>query len=285
MSRLAIIGGSGLSRIPGVGDVVSFSPEPTAWGQPNAAFSMSEAGDIIFMSRHGKGHQITPDEINYRANIAALKALGVTQIVSMSAVGGLVEEASPGTLVMVDQFIDRTVSRKPSFFGEGIVAHVSLADPTCKSLRQSLLSAADEAGVSCLAAGTYLAMEGPQFSTRAESVLYRSWGASVIGMTNMPEARLAREAEICYQTVAMVTDYDAWRPVEEVVSVEAVLRVLEKNALTAKKLLEIFLQSHHQDICHEGCRHALDHAVITDPGSWPQPTVAKLSEIAPRIFS
>lgn len=248
---------------------------------------MAGEGDdaVLFVARHGPGHSVPPHQVNYRANIAAIKAAGVEEIISISAVGGLVEEAAPGTIVFVDQFIDRTVSRAATFFEDGVVAHVSMAEPACSSLRKRLIASANDVGIEHLTQGTYLAMEGPQFSTRAESKMYKSWGATVIGMTNMPEARLAREAEICYQTVALVTDYDAWRPHEEAVSVEAVLEILKSNAGKARMLLEAFLSSHYTHDCDVGCRHALEHAVITAPEHVSEDTKLRLATIAPRIFT
>ena len=287
MARLAVIGGSGLAGLAQLGEAIPFVPQTTPWGDPSAIFSMAGQGDdaVLFVARHGPGHSVPPHQVNYRANIAAIKSAGAEEIISISAVGGLVEEAAPGTIVFVDQFIDRTVSRQATYFEDGVVAHVSMADPACRSLRERLVASATDVGLDYLSKGTYLAMEGPQFSSRAESMMYRSWGATVIGMTNMPEARLAREAEICYQTVALVTDYDAWRPHEDAVSVEAVLQVLKENAQKARQLLNAFFSSHHHGQCQAGCRQALDYAMITDPQQIDDATKMRLSQIAPRKFS
>ena len=241
---------------------------------------------IAFLPRHGRGHKIPPSEINYRANIDALKRLGVTDIVSVSAVGSLREHLTPGMFVIVDQFIDRTFAREKSFFGNGLVAHVSMAHPVCSRLGQHLHAAAQQVGIPAARGGTYLVMEGPQFSSLAESELYRSWQCDVIGMTNMPEAKLAREAEICYATVAMVTDYDCWHPNHDDVTVDAIVKVLLANADKARALVKNVAPRVHSDTraaaC--GCRSALQYAIITAPEARDAAMVKKLSGVAGRIL-
>ena len=240
----------------------------------------------VFRPRHGGGHRIAPSDINFRANIDALKRSGVTDLVSVSAVGSLKEQLPPGTFVLVDQFIDRTIARQKSFFGTGMVAHVSLAHPVCRRLGDHLEAAAAAAGINTVRGGTYLVMEGPQFSTKAESELYRSWGCDVIGMTNMPEAKLAREAEMCYATVAMVTDFDCWHPDHDAVTVQQIIHVLLANADKARSLL------HHAAprIGVDGqapacaCRHALDHALITAPEVRDPAMLARLDAVAGRVL-
>src|ERR1700761_8907681 len=259
--RIGILGGSGLYQIDGLSDVEWRSVE-TPFGTPSDELCFGRLGgvDVVFLPRHGRGHKISPTEINYRANIDALKRSGVTDILSLSAVGGLQEQFAPGSFVVIDQFIDRTFAREKSFFGTGCVAHVSMAKPVCRRLGDAVMAAGEAAGIALHRGGTYLAMEGPQFSTLAESELYRSWGCAVIGMTNMPEAKLAREAEICYATVAMVTDYDCWHPGHDDVSVEVVIRVLLGNADKAKNLVKAAVPAlgHHEGPCHAGCQTALD---------------------------
>jgi 5'-methylthioadenosine phosphorylase len=240
----------------------------------------------VFLPRHGRGHRIPPSDLNFRANIDALKRVGVTEILSVSAVGSLRAELSPGTFVIVDQFIDRTVARKKSFFGPGLVAHVSVADPVCRRLGDHLEAAARGTGIPAVRGGTYLAMEGPQFSTRAESELYRAWGCDVIGMTNMPEAKLAREAEMCYATVAMVTDYDCWHPDHDDVSVEAVVRVLLANAAKAKQMVAALAPRlrDRKGLCEAGCHRALDTAIITAPEARDPDMVRMLDAVAGRVL-
>ncbi|MDI2090021.1 S-methyl-5'-thioadenosine phosphorylase [Commensalibacter oyaizuii] len=285
---IGIIGGSGLYDISGLTDQQWVTVE-TPWGSPSDQLLTGNLNGVscVFLPRHGRGHGISPSEVNYHANIAAMKKLGVTDIVSVSAVGSLKEELAPGTFVVVDQVIDRTRLRNKSFFGTGLVAHVSLADPFCQRIGQVLFENAKTLGLSVVQGGTYLVMEGPQFSTRAESNLYRSWGASVIGMTNMPEAALAREAEICYATVAMVTDYDCWHEDHDAVSVEAVIKTLTANASNARSLVSKVIPSlgHTRKECYAGCCHALNHAIITAPHKRDPQIVEKLKWIAGRVLS
>ncbi|EUK19029.1 S-methyl-5'-thioadenosine phosphorylase [Commensalibacter papalotli (ex Servin-Garciduenas et al. 2014)] len=284
---IGIIGGSGLYDISGLTDQQWVKVE-TPWGDPSDELLMGklEGVSCVFLPRHGRGHVISPTEVNYKANIAAMKKLGVTDIVSVSAVGSLKEELAPGTFVVVDQVIDRTRLRDKSFFGTGCVAHVSLADPFCDRIGQILFDNAKELGLSVVKGGTYLVMEGPQFSTRAESNLYRSWGASVIGMTNMPEAALAREAEICYATVAMVTDYDCWHEDHDAVSVEAVIKTLTANASNARSLVEKIIPSlgKQRPDCSAGCDHALEYALMTAPQKRDPKLVEDLKTIAGRVL-
>ncbi|MEO1292395.1 MAG: S-methyl-5'-thioadenosine phosphorylase [Pseudomonadota bacterium] len=251
---------------------------------PSSASSKSSEG-----APHGRGHRIPPSEINYRANIDALKRLGVTDVVSFSACGSFREAMAPGDFVLVDQFIDRTFAREKSFFGTGCVAHVSMANPTCGRLRTVLAGLAESAGVRVHQGGTYLAMEGPQFSTLAESNMYReSWGADVIGMTNMPEAKLAREAELCYATVAMVTDYDSWHPEHGEVDVPAILAVMGANVAHAKAMiagLPAVLKADERPPCPEKCDRALDTALITPPEARDPAMLAKLDAVAARVMS
>jgi 5'-methylthioadenosine phosphorylase len=284
--RLGIIGGSGLYDIPGLSDTRWVSIE-SPFGVPSGQFLFGKlAGrELVFVPRHDKGHRIPPSEINFRANIDCLKRAGCTEVLSISAVGSLAEALDPGTFVIVDQFIDRTFARVKSFFGKGLVAHVSMAHPVCGRLGDHLHDAATAAGIKVVRGGTYLVMEGPQFSTMAESKLYRSWGCDVIGMTNMPEAKLAREAEMCYATVAMVTDYDCWHPDHDHVTVEQVIKVLLANADKAKALI-----SHAAPRlpavteCSKGCRHALDTALITAPDARDPEVMAKLDAVAGRML-
>ena len=233
---IGVIGGSGLYDVEGFEDHDTMRVE-TPWGEPSDELTTGRIGDarFVFLPRHGRGHRLTPTHVPYRANIDALKRAGCTDVLSISACGSLRERYAPGDFVMVDQFIDRTFAREKSFFGPGMVAHVSMADPVCDRLSQLAGDAADKAGVTVHRSGTYLAMEGPQFSSRAESYLYRQWECDVIGMTNMPEAKLAREAELPYATMAMVTDYDCWRDASEAVSVANVLEIMQSNTAAAKK--------------------------------------------------
>ena len=289
--RLAIIGGSGLYELPGLTDT-SWVAVDTPWGAPSdeilTGTLATAAGPVrmAFLPRHGRGHRLPPSALNYRANIAALKMLGATDVLSLSAVGGLRADLPPGTFVVVDQFIDRTVARESSFFGTGLVAHVSMARPVCPRLGDHLQTALASLGVPHVRGGTYLAMEGPQFSTLAESRLYRSWNCDVVGMTNMPEAKLAREAELCYATVAMVTDFDCWHPQHDDVTVEAIIGVLMGNADVARHLVvqgaAAVAHDAHGPAC--GCRHALDHALITDPAVRDPVLVDKLRTIAGRVL-
>jgi 5'-methylthioadenosine phosphorylase len=264
---LGIVGGSGIYDLPGL-DGARRETLSTPFGDPSGAFLLGRLGEqeLVFIPRHGEGHRFTPGEVNYRANLWGLKKLGCTRVISLSAVGSLREDVAPGQILLPDQFIDRTVGRKQTFFEDGIVAHVAFADPVCPELRAHLQSAAREASATAHPRGTYLCIEGPQFSSRAESELYRSWKADVIGMTNLPEAKLAREAELCYATVALVTDYDCWHPVHEAVSVETVVATLRKNVETARALLRAAaLAGDRLSERRCACGHALDHAVLTAP--------------------
>src|SRR5690349_3497960 len=254
---LGIIGGSGVYDIDGLTNV-RWERVLTPWGEPSDDLMFGELNGqrLVFLPRHGRGHRVPPSQLNFRANIDALKRVGVTQILSVSAVGSLKEELPPGTFVVVDQFIDRTFARVKSFFETGCVAHVSVAEPVCRRLGNHVEAALKELGFPAQRGGTYMVMEGPQFSTKAESNLYRSWGCDVIGMTNMPEAKLAREAEMCYATVAMVTDYDCWHPDHDHVTVEMVLKVLFQNADKAKALVKATVPlAARDDDCSQGCRH------------------------------
>lgn len=288
---LAIIGGSGLYELPGLQDTAWVTVD-TPWGAPSDQIltgtlpTPAGPAKLAFLPRHGRGHRLAPSDLNYRANIAALKQLGATDVLSLSAVGGLRADLPPGSFVVVDQFIDRTFAREKSFFGAGCVAHVSLAHPVCPRLGDHLQAALAGLAIPHARGGTYLAMEGPQFSTLAESRLYRSWNCDVIGMTNMPEARLAREAELCYATVAMVTDFDCWHPGHDDVTVEAIVGVLLRNADLARGLVVQTAGA----IAHDGhgpgcaCRRALDHALITAPAARDAALVAKLRSIAGRVL-
>jgi 5'-methylthioadenosine phosphorylase len=284
---IGIIGGSGLYGIAGLADQEWRAVE-TPWGKPSdeLLFGRLDGVRCVFLPRHGRGHPISPTHLNYRANIDAMKRSGVTDILSLSAVGSLKAELPPGHFVVVDQFIDRSFAREKSFFGEGIVAHVSVAHPVCARLGDALYGAAGALGLPVTRGGTYLVMEGPQFSTKAESELYRSWGCSVIGMTNMPEAKLAREAEICYATVAMVTDYDCWHPDHEHVTVDQVVKVLFSNADAARELVKqvVPVLGASRGDCPAGCDHALDNAIITAPEKRDPALLAKLDAVAGRLL-
>ena len=284
---LGIIGGSGLYDLPGLTDTRWVSVD-TPWGAPSDQIFLGRLGDaqLAFLPRHGRGHRIPPSEVNYRANIAALKSLGVTDVLSLSAVGGLRADLPPGSFVVVDQFIDRTFARDKSFFGTGLVAHVSLAHPVCARLGDHVVAALQPLGLPYVHGGTYLAIEGPQFSTFAESQLYRSWNCSVIGMTNMPEAKLAREAELCYASVAMVTDFDCWHPAHDAVTVDAIIQVLLGNAKNAKALVASLAGQVVADpralAC--SCRTALQFALITAPEARDPAMVDKLRGVAGRVL-
>jgi 5'-methylthioadenosine phosphorylase len=282
---VGVIGGSGLYSLLDDAERIEV---PTPYGAPSAPITVgSLAGRrVAFLPRHGRGHRIPPSEINFRANIDAMKRSGVTDLLSLSAVGSLKEELAPGDFVIVDQFIDRTFARTKSFFGTGCVAHVSMARPVCHRLGDALVAAGAELGLAMRRGGTYLVMEGPQFSTLAESRLYRQWGCDVIGMTNMPEAKLAREAEICYATVAMVTDYDCWHPEHDAVTVDMVIGVLVKNAENARGLVRSVVPklAGHEGPCPHGCRTALDHALITVPDARDPQTMEKLGAVAGRVL-
>src|SRR3989338_1445070 len=287
---LGIIGGSGVYNIDGLQNTRWVKAE-SSFGEPSDEILIGELPignherqSIAFLPRHGRGHKIPPSGINFRANIDALKRLGVTDIISVSAVGSLREHLMPGMFVIVDQFIDRTFAREKSFFGNGLVAHVSIAHPVCGRLGQHLYSAAQQIGIPVARGGTYLVMEGPQFSSLAESELYRSWQCDVIGMTNMPEAKLAREAEICYATVAMVTDYDCWHPNHDDVTVEAIVKVLLENADKARALVKNVAPHVRGDAkaCECGCRSVLQYAIITAPEARDPAMVEKLSAVVGR---
>ena len=289
--RLAILGGSGLYDLPGLTDTRWVAVD-TPWGEPSDEIFLGRlegkhgGAELAFLPRHGRGHGIPPSEVNYRANIAALKMLGVTDVLSLSAVGGLRADLPPGTFVVVDQYIDRTHARASSFFGTGLVAHVSMADPVCPRLGGHVREELTRQGVPHVDGGTYLTIEGPQFSTRAESELYRSMNASVIGMTNMPEAKLAREAELCYASVGMVTDYDCWHTGHEAVTVDAVIKVLLANAQSARGLVAGLAGAITADANGAACRcrHALDHALITAPGARDPAVMERLRPIAGRVL-
>jgi 5'-methylthioadenosine phosphorylase len=283
-ARLGLIGGSGLYDLDDVAEAREEKIE-TPFGDPSDSYLTGEIAGVpvAFISRHGRGHRYGPTEINYRANVCGLKMLGCDAILSASAVGSLKEEWAPGHGVIPDQFLDRTRHRRDTFFGEGIVAHVSFGDPVCPVLSLALAASAREAGLTVHLGGTYVCMEGPQFSTRAESVLYRSWGADVIGMTNLTEARLAREAEICYATLALVTDWDCWREATADVSVEAVLRVLSENADAARKTMWNAV-SRVEESRSCACRDALRHAIVTDPKVIPEAARERLRPIAGRYL-
>jgi 5'-methylthioadenosine phosphorylase len=285
---IGIIGGSGLYQIDGLADV-AWRRVDSPFGAPSDEFCFGtlDGQPVVFLPRHGRGHELPPSAINFRANIDALKRCGVTDIVSLSAVGSLREDLAPGDFVVIDQFIDRTFAREKSFFGPGCVAHVSMAHPVCGRIGDALAMAAEQAGIGVKRGGAYLVMEGPQFSTLAESELYRSWGCDVIGMTNMPEAKLAREAEICYATVAMVTDYDCWHPGHEAVSVDMILSVLNANAAHARALVRavVPLLAGHAGPCRQGCRHALEHALVTAPERRDPTLLARLDAVAGRVLN
>ncbi|ESR23171.1 S-methyl-5'-thioadenosine phosphorylase [Lutibaculum baratangense] len=284
---LGIIGGSGLYDLPGL---VNARWERIAgpWGEPSDELHRGEVDglEIVFLPRHGRGHAIPPSEINYRANIDALKRAGVTDLVSISACGSLREELSPGTFVLCDQFIDRTFAREKSFFGKGCVAHVSFGFPTSPALSGHVAQAAEAEGIPLRRGGTHIVMEGPQFSTLAESNLYRSWGCDVIGMTNMPEAKLAREAELSYASVAMVTDYDCWNSEHGDVDVPTILKVVRENASKARRLvlrLARDLPRDHEP-CPKGSDRALDTAIVTPPEARDPELVARLDAVAGRVL-
>jgi len=283
---LGIIGGSGVYDLPGVVDLVEHRVE-SPWGAPSDGIRTGRVGEtqVAFLPRHGRGHRFSPSDINYRANIDAMKRLGVTDIVSVSAVGSLREDLAPGTFVLVDQYVDRTVDRARSFFGKGFVAHVSMARPVSPRLADRIAAAGQAEGIACRRGGTLVVIEGPQFSSGAESRLHRDQGADVVGMTAMPEAKLAREAEIAYATLAMVTDYDAWHPGHETVDVASVVRVLGENRSRVQLLLSRLARSFPTE--REPCPYAdraLDGAVMTAPEAWDPTLVAKLDAVAGRVL-
>ncbi|MEM9852315.1 MAG: S-methyl-5'-thioadenosine phosphorylase [Pseudomonadota bacterium] len=287
-TMIGVIGGSGVYDIDGLEDA-KWQDVQTPWGTPSDAIltGVLDGVKMAFLPRHGRGHVHSPTTVPYRANIDALKRLGVTDVFSVSAVGSFQEDMAPGHFVVVDQFIDRTFARDKSFFGTGCVAHVSVAHPTCPRLGAVAVDAARSAGITVHQGGTYLAMEGPQFSSVAESKMYRdSWGADVIGMTNMPEAKLAREAELCYASVAMVTDYDSWHPDHGEVDITAIMAVLKGNSENARSLVKGLpgrLGGPRED-CPHGCDKALEFAVITAPDKRDPALVAKLDAVAGRVL-
>ena len=285
---IGVIGGSGIYDIEGLSNT-RWVRVSSPFGEPSdeLLFGDLDGQPLVFLPRHGRGHKLPPNGVNYRANVDALKRSGVTDILSLSAVGSFREELSPGTFVLVDQFIDRTIQRDKSFFAPGLVAHVSMAHPVCARLTAALAVAAKSVDVSAVLGGTYLAMEGPQFSTLAESELYRTWGCDVIGMTNMPEAKLAREAEICYATVAMVTDYDCWHPDHDDVQVSDIIRVLTENALCARALVRAVVGDlrDRPAVCPDGCDRALDTAIITAPEARDPAIAAMLDAVAGRVLN
>ncbi len=287
-SVLGIVGGSGLYDIPGL-EKARWERVASPWGEvsDDILFAEIDGLPIRFLPRHGRGHRVSPTHIDFRANIDALKRAGVTDLVSISACGSLKEHYPPGHFVVVDQFIDRTFAREKSFFGTGLVAHVSVADPISPLLADACFEAAKAEGIDVSKGGTYLVMEGPQFSTRAESLLYRSWGCDVIGMTNMPEAKLAREAEICYATVAMVTDYDCWHEDHAEVDVAAIIEVMKHNTEKAQRLVLNLARSFPKEhpACPIGSDRALDVAIITRPDARDPALVAKLDAVAGRVLA
>jgi 5'-methylthioadenosine phosphorylase len=286
-SVLGIIGGSGIYDLPGL-EKVHPKEIKSPWGEPSAALRVGEIAGlpVVFLSRHDKGHRLSPSDINYRANIDVLKRAGVTDLVSLSACGSFKEELPPGTFVLVDQFVDRTHKRESSFFGKGCVAHVSMAHPVSPRLRIHLAEAAMAEGIAVVRDGTYVCMEGPQFSTLAESLTYKGLGYSVIGMTNMPEAKLAREAEICYATVAMVTDFDCWHPDHDAVTVQDIIKVLTVNAEKAKRLVGRLARDfpREHEPCPIGSDRALDTAIITAPEARDKALLKKLEAVAGRVL-
>jgi 5'-methylthioadenosine phosphorylase len=284
---LGVIGGSGIYDLPGLENVREeriVSP----WGEPSGALRIGDIGGlpVVFLPRHDKGHRLSPSDINYRANIDVLKRAGVTDLISLSACGSFKENLPPGTFVLIDQFVDRTHKRESSFFGKGLVAHVSMAHPVSPRLRIHLAAAAAAEGIAVVRDGTYVCMEGPQFSTLAESLTYKQLGYSVIGMTNMPEAKLAREAEICYATVAMVTDFDCWHPDHDAVTVQDIIKVLATNAEKAKRLVARLARDfpREHENCPIGSDRALDSAMITVPEARDPELIKKLDAVAGRVL-
>ena len=284
---LGIIGGSGIYDLPGLANVRE-EKVATPWGEPSAPMLTGEIAGlpVVFLPRHDKGHRLSPSDINYRANIDALKRMGVTDLISLSACGSFKQELPPGTFVLVDQFVDRTYKRESSFFGNGLVAHVSMAHPVAPRLRIHLAAAAAAEAIDVVRDGTYVCIEGPQFSTLAESLTYKDMGYSVIGMTNMPEAKLAREAELCYATVAMVTDFDCWHPDHDAVTVQDIIKVLSQNADKAKRLVARLARElpRQHEPCPVGSDRALDTAIITAPPARDPELVRKLDAVAGRVL-
>ncbi len=276
---IGVIGGSGLYEMEGLEDVRMVDLE-TPFGRSSDQFVTGRMGDarLIFLPRHGRGHRLLPSEVNFRANIYGMKVLGVNWIISVSAVGSMREDIKPGHIVIIDQFFDRTKDRPASFFGEGIVAHIPFADPICPAMANILFQAALREGAHAHKGGTYLCIEGPQFSTRAESNIYRRWGVDVIGMTNLPEAKLAREAEICYVTLALATDYDCWHEAAEEVTIEAVIKVLQDNVALAKRIIKASLRDIGR-VGECGCHQALKDAIITDKSVIPDKVKEDLKPI------
>ncbi len=285
---IGVIGGSGVYAIEGLTNT-RWQRIGSPFGEPSDDLFTGELDGVkvVFLPRHGRGHRVPPSEVNYRANIDALKRVGVTDIVSLSACGSFREDLPPGTFVIVDQFIDRTFKREKSFFGTGLVAHVGLGHPVCGRIGDALEQGVQSLGIPYRRGGVYLAMEGPQFSTLAESNLYRTWGCDVIGMTNMPEAKLAREAEICYATVAMVTDFDCWHPGHDHVTVEAIVRVLLDNADKARSLVKtvVPLLGARTGPCPQGCHEALSTAIITAREARDPAMIERLSAVAGRVLN
>jgi 5'-methylthioadenosine phosphorylase len=287
-SILGIIGGSGIYDLPGLQNVREERVK-SPWGEPSGALRIGDIAGlpVVFLPRHDKGHRLSPSDINYRANIDILKRAGVTDLVSLSACGSFKEELPPGTFVLVDQFVDRTHRRESSFFGKGLVAHVSMAHPVSPRLKLHIGEAAAKEGIAAVDGGTYVCMEGPQFSTYAESMTYKTLGYSVIGMTNMPEAKLAREAEICYATVAMVTDFDCWHPDHDAVTVQDIIAVLQDNSERAKRLVARLAADfpREHEPCPIGSDRALDTALITAPEARDPELIKKLDAVAGRVLN
>jgi len=285
---LGIVGGSGLYDLPGL-ENAEWRRIESPWGEPSDAVLFAELGGLKlrFLPRHGRGHRLSPTHINYRANIDIMKRAGATDLVSVSAVGSLREDCAPGQFVLVDQFIDRTFARAKSFFGAGVTAHVSMAEPVSPLLAERIARAGEAEEIDCRRGGTYLVMEGPQFSTLAESRLYRSWGCDVIGMTNMPEAKLAREAEISYATIAMVTDYDSWHHEHGSVDVQEVLRVMHENRDRVQQLLLRLIRDfpRQHEACPIGSDRALEFAIMTAPEARDPELLKKLDAVAGRVLN
>ncbi|MDP3981756.1 MAG: S-methyl-5'-thioadenosine phosphorylase [Chlamydiota bacterium] len=282
--KLGIIGGSGLYDIPEITKHQKIKVS-TPFGEPSDEYCVGRMGDkdVVFLARHGRAHRLMPSEINYRANIYGMKEMGVTQILAASAVGSLREDYKPLDFVVPDQLVDRTQHRQQTFFGNGIVAHISFADPFCPHLRKKIVEICHHLGIKVHDGGTYVNMEGPAFSTRAESHLYRSWGMDIIGMTNLVEAKLSREAEICYATMAMVTDFDCWHEEEEAVTVEALIATLQQNSQNARQVVASLIQDMPNG-CDAGCRNALAYAIITDRSAIPEEAKQKLGVLIKKYF-
>jgi len=288
MSVIGIVGGTGLYDLDGLADQ-KWVRVDSPFGAPSDELLFGRLGDqrIVFLPRHGRGHRIPPHEINFQANIDALKRAGATCVISVSAVGSLKPELTPGTFVIVDQFIDRTLRKPTTFFGTGLVAHVSMGHPTCRRLMDHLASSAAASGIAAVKGGTYVVMEGPQFSSMAESEMHRDWKADVIGMTNMPEAKLAREAELCYATVAMVTDFDCWHPDHDHVQVADIVKVLHANSANARRLVQHVIPRVAADTgpCAHGCDRALEYAVLTATEARDPELCKRLDAVAGRVLA